>query len=57
MVQCEPENSGIERQLLDSSNDFKYSNEHETQQLCSVNRVILCKKWFNKLPAVQIFAL
>ena len=34
MIQWEPENSGIGRQLLDSIYDFKRSNEYGTQQLC-----------------------
>ena len=33
-------NSGIGCRPLDFSYDFKYSNEHETQQLCRVNRPI-----------------
>ena len=32
-VQYEPEIYGIGRRLLDSSYDFKYSNEHKTRQL------------------------
>ena len=39
-VELEPENSGIERPLLKSS--YK-SSEHETQKLCSVNRLISLK--------------
>ena len=34
------ENSEIERRLLYSNYDFKKSNMHKTQQLCSVNRPI-----------------
>ena len=37
MVQWEPENSGIERRLLNSIYDYKQSNEHVPQQLCSIN--------------------
>ena len=37
-VQWEPENYGIRRWLWGSNYDFKKSKEHETQQLCSVNR-------------------
>ena len=34
-IQREPENSGIGSRLLDLSFNFKYSNEHEEQQLSS----------------------
>ena len=37
-VQREPENSVIGRRLLDSSYDFKQSNVHYIQHLCSVHR-------------------
>ena len=37
-LQWQPENSEIGKQLLDSNFDIKYSNEYETQQLCSVSR-------------------
>ena len=39
-LQCEPENSGIVRRLLESSYNFKKSNTHKLQQLCSLNRPI-----------------
>ena len=55
-IQWEPENSGIGRRLLDSKYDFKKSNEHETQHICSVNRPISLIKWLNKL-LVKLFAL
>ena len=31
-MQCEPENSGLGRRILDSSYDFKKFNEHDAQQ-------------------------
>ena len=40
-LQWEQESSGIERQLLSWSYDFKYSDEHE--QLCSPFNKILVK--------------
>jgi len=40
-LQSKPENSGIESRSLDTIFDFKYSNEHEAQQLCGVNRLFL----------------
>ena len=40
-IQWGPENSGVRRRLLDSNYDFRQSNEHEKQQLCSVNSPIL----------------
>ena len=45
-----PENSEIGRRLLEPSYNFKKSIEHETHQLCSVNRPILVNKCFNKCP-------
>jgi len=48
-----PENSGIGSRLSDSIYDFKYSNEHEAQILCSVKRPIL---WFINC-LVKLFAL
>ena len=53
LIQWEPENSEIERLLLESSFNFKKCDEHETQQLSSVNRPILLNQWFNKLFAFQ----
>ena len=43
-IQWEPEHTGICRLRLDSIYEYKYSNEQETQQLCSVNRRILLNK-------------
>ena len=50
------ENSERESRLLDSCYTFKYANEYEIQQLCSVNRPISLYKWFNNL-IVKLFAL
>ena len=36
----------MRRRLSGSRYEFKYSNEHEPQQLCSVNRPILLEKCF-----------
>ena len=46
----EPENCQIGRRLLEPS------YEHDTEQLCSVNRPIWLNKWFKKLP-VKLFDL
>ena len=48
LIQWEPENSEIERRLLESSFNFKKCDEHEKQQLSSVSRPILLNQWFNK---------
>ena len=52
-----PLNCGIKiLQLLDSSYDVKYSNEQDTQQLCSVHRPISLDKLIFKL-LVKLTAL
>ena len=38
MIKKKVNNSEIGRRLLESSFDIKKSNEHESQQLCSVNK-------------------
>ena len=43
------DNSRKERWLGDPCFDFKMSNVHERQQLCSENSPISLNKWFNNL--------
>ena len=47
-LQWESEHSEIGRRLLESSYNFKKSNKHEIQQMCSVSRPIFLN--FPKLP-------
>ena len=49
MYMQKPENSGIGKWLLDANFDFTLSNEHETYQVCSLNRPISLKKGFDKV--------
>ena len=48
VLQWEPENSKIEKRILDLSYDFKYHNEHVTRQFCSEYRPISLIKGLNK---------